>query len=235
MSVFDSYSESYNQISGEITREISALANGDADAQDRIEPLLEDATSALKQMQIALRSAPPDQRDHWRSVHRRYADDLRELREEVARAKRRNMRSELFSGHSHTVDIEMDEANENTSAAHRRYAEVGRTEQRSTMQLRQAHRDLVNTEEVAHDTIVDLRRQRQVIEDVADNLDESLSLLGRAKRTLRIIHRRNVQEQLLWICVIIVLLTCISLLFYFKIIHRGGKNSDSGGKDSPQQ
>ncbi len=93
---------------------------------------------------------------------------------------------------------------------------VTSTAERGRERLRETNRTLISTIETGQTALLTLDDQKSQMIRVRDNLDETDSVLGRAGKVLKTMARRAIANRVLMIGIILVLLTTIFLIVYFR-------------------
>jgi vesicle transport through interaction with t-SNAREs protein 1 len=103
----------------------------------------------------------------------------------------------------------------------------------STQKLREAHRTVIETEEIGASIMGDLASQRQTLMHSMGALKGTGERLERSRRIIAAIGRRAWQNRaIMW--VMIGMLVLLVLLLLFTLVHRGG-GAASGGPEPPAE
>ena len=161
-------------------------------------------------MKHEVNSIPTNIQQKWREKIELYDNDYKQLRNDFERATNNANRNTLLVGAN-------DPNNIGLNSDRQRLIGMNVIERNNTDTLKETMKQLNDTEQIADDTMVELHNQRSVIEKIKKKLGSGNVLLGRMGRTITRMNRRQAMMRLLWCFVILVLITIIALIIYFKV------------------
>ena len=134
-----------------------------------------------------------------------FGSDLTNLKRDFERAKE--------SGTREFIRID-DSLSDDTV----RLMEVDEREKKNLDTLRQSHVELISTVDTGASVMIDLKRQRETMERVNNNLWEAGDLYATARGIVSRMLRRDCMMSLLWAAVGGLLLTAIVVIIYYKAV-----------------
>lgn len=217
--LFDGYAEEFSAFCASIG---SAIGNareqtGDArrEAQSAAEHDFGRAEEMLQQMDLEARSAGKG--DAGRQLQARVKasrSELNVLRASLKQAMAAAPRDALLGGTS--------SGDEGVDDQRARLLRMGNRMDESTCRLQQAHRTVLETENIGASILGDLRAQRDTLTHAAGTLQRANEGLARSKRTLASITRRALGNKLLMWAMIVLLSAAVVLLLYVQLFGMPG-------------
>ncbi|KAH7887848.1 vesicle transport v-SNARE protein N-terminus-domain-containing protein [Phlebopus sp. FC_14] len=219
--LFDSYEQDFRQIIGSIR---SKLDGDDKDergeerkaALRRVEMELDEADEMISQMEIEIQGIP-------QSIKPQYQTRLRSAKADLTRYKK--LSKELHSQFSR-VDLlalparigtpTSDEPYGATSDRARLLAGTATLED-GTRRLQESQRIALETEDQGAEILVNLRAQREQIENARDTLRTADTAIDRASGTLKKMIRRMYQQRVVTVAIIVVLVLLIGIIIWEKL------------------
>jgi len=225
--VFSSYLEEQAELCANAGRAIASLrAEADMDArraaQTSAEAELVKADELMQQMDLEARSAPKPEAKELQSR-------VKTCRSEVG-ALRASLKQAIISGPPRSAGggcSSGDEAGDST-AERARLLKMGERLHDGTSKLKQAHKTVLETEQIGISILGDLKSQRETIMHSTGTLQRANESLARSKRTLSAIGRRAFANKLIMWVLIILLGAAVLLLMYLQIFGMGGGGDGSG-------
>ena len=228
-SVFQGYLDEHADLCAKVGRAIATLREESTiDARRKAQSLaqeeLQKADELIRQMDLETRSAAKSDLHALQARTKASREELASLREALKQAvcsgpMTRTERGSASSG---------DEAGE-LVAERARLLKMGERIHESTNKLQQAHRTVLETEEIGISIMGDLRTQRDTIMHAAGTLQGANESLARSKRTLATIGRRALANKALMWCMIIMLGSAVVLLLYLQLF--GFDSQSSSGSN----
>jgi len=232
MTLLSSYIEEHAELCADAGRAIAQLraeADGEArrSAQAAAQAELGKAEELLQQMELEIRSAPKEERQGLQSR-------VRSCRDEVS-AMKASLKQAIISGPPHAADRRSgaggcssgDEAGDST-AERARLLKIGERLHDGTNKLQQAHKTVLETEQIGISILGDLKSQRETIMHSSGTLQRANESLARSKRTLTAIGRRAFANRMLMWLLIVLLGGAVLLLAWLELFGVGG--SGGGGE-----
>lgn len=207
MSIFDAYDQEYNSLSRDIIRsigELKNLSNGSEKVSSsirHIDALISQSSDLIKQMEIEVRSHDSGTRRALGEKLSEYKKSLSSLRSDFERAKEQAQRSSLIG--------------EKSSADRQRLLNVNDKLDRQNDMILNAHRTVMETEDVGIEIASELKRNREKIESARSKATEFSGITDSARRILSSMQRRDVQQRFIIGFIAIVLIIAIGITIYF--------------------
>ncbi|KAK0490995.1 vesicle transport v-snare protein vti1 [Armillaria novae-zelandiae] len=216
-SLFDSYEQDYKQLIDALRPKLDP-ADTTQNAEQRSATLrraemeLDEADEMVSQMDIEIQGIP-------QSIRAQYHTRMRDAKAELARYKKllkeRNARTALLSSASGPAFASSDEPY-GVSDRTRLLAGTALLDD-GTKRLQDSHRIALETEEQGADILMNLRTQREQIENSRDVLQRADSSIDRASKTLKGMIRRMYQQRVVTGAIIGVLLLLIIIIVWEKL------------------
>jgi len=210
--MLEDYDKEIQETSASISRKISMLKSTEKskDLITEIKHELEQCRSSVRNMELEMRGLDKNLKAKWDDRVNRYKTDLKTLQRDFDRDKEIAQRNELFPG-------ARDAANTTTTDEQARLILTVEQARKDTDILRESAQQLHGTEKQAMEIGQELVEQKNKIARVRDNLGEGNTVLGRVGRVLGRMRRRQAMMSVMWCFVIIIILTVIGLVIYFKV------------------
>ncbi|KAJ8463076.1 hypothetical protein ONZ45_g17711 [Pleurotus djamor] len=191
-SLFDSYEQDFKQF----IETIKPKLEGDAESGEqrkaslrRVEMELDEADEMVAQMDIEIQGIPQSIRPQYQSRLRTAKADLSRYKKLLKEAQTQMARSDLFSS-SASAPFSGDPYVDNSDRA-RLLAGTSLLES-GTKRLQESQRIALETESQGADILLNLRQQREQIENSRNTLQMADSAIDRASGTLKKMIRRQV-------------------------------------------
>ncbi|KAJ8086488.1 t-SNARE VTI1 [Marasmius tenuissimus] len=219
-SLFDSYEQDFKQFIGTIREKLEADHDNDPEqskaALRRVEMELDEADEMVSQMDIEIQGIP-------QSLRPKYQARLREAKQELSRYKAQSKevnaklaRSSLLSSSSRPGYTSSDEPYGPTSDRTRLLAGTAMLEDGSK-RLQESQRVALETEEQGADILMNLRMQREQIENSRNTLEIANTSVDRASNTLKGMIRRMYQQRVVTGAIIGILILLIIIVVWGRL------------------
>ncbi|KAG7097085.1 hypothetical protein E1B28_004471 [Marasmius oreades] len=222
-SLFDSYEQDFKQFIIQIREKLEADHDNDTEqrkaALRRVEMNLEEADEMVSQMDIEIQGIP-------QSLRSQYQTRLREAKQELSRYKAMSKdlnsklsRSSLLSSSSRPGSFPTSDdpyGGGPTSDRTRLLAGTALLED-GTKRLQESQRTALETEEQGADILMNLRMQREQIENSRNTLEIANSSVNRASNTLKGMIRRMYQQRVVTGAIIAILVLLIVIVVWGKL------------------
>ncbi|ETO29936.1 hypothetical protein RFI_07183 [Reticulomyxa filosa] len=203
------------------TRKISSLKKTEKSRGliDGITSDLSECQQTVRNMELELRSLDPNTKSKWQDRVNRYKTDLKTLQQDFDREKEIAQRSELFPGAKDAANeilLNWKKKKGTTTDEQARLISTADQSRKDTDMLRDSAKQLHDTEQQAMEISGELVEQKNRINNIRKNLGEGNTVLGRVGRVLGRMGRRQAMMSVMWCFIIIIILTVIALIIYFK-------------------
>mmetsp|Transcript_24435 Transcript_24435/g.26712 ORF Transcript_24435/g.26712 Transcript_24435/m.26712 type:complete len:208 (-) Transcript_24435:65-688(-) len=198
MSIFDAYDQEFRALSQDINKNLTEIKNesGKAGSSSRlVEGLLSQCGDLIKQMEVEVRSHDPATRKVLNEKVTNYKKSLTSMKSDFERIKEQASRSELIGEKSGEQRQRLLNANDKLS--------------RQNEMIANAHRTVMETEDVANDITQELARNREKIDSSRAKAGEFSAITDSARRVLASMSRRDVRQRYLVFFIAIVLIIAI--------------------------
>ncbi|KAL0070866.1 t-SNARE VTI1 [Marasmius tenuissimus] len=213
-SLFDSYEQDFKQFIGTIREKLEA--DHDNDPESGQGELTVAFTVQVSQMDIEIQGIP-------QSLRPKYQARLREAKQELSRYKAQSKevnaklaRSSLLSSSSRPGYTSSDEPYGPTSDRTRLLAGTAMLEDGSK-RLQDSQRVALETEEQGADILMNLRMQREQIENSRNTLEIANTSVDRASNTLKGMIRRMYQQRVVTGAIIGILILLIIIVVWGRL------------------
>jgi len=217
--LFDSYEQDFQQILGAIREKLDGDGKGEGEqrkaALRRVEMELDEADEMVSQMEIEIQGIPQSIRPQYQVRLRSAKADLIRYKKSCKELYTQLSRSDLL-GSSGGVPSSSDDPYGSTSDRTRLLAGTARLEE-GTRRLQDSQRIALETEEQGADILMNLRTQREQIENSRDTLRTADTSIDRASGTLKKMIRRMYQQRIVTGAIILVLVLLIGIILWEKL------------------
>ncbi|KAK0486933.1 vesicle transport v-SNARE protein N-terminus-domain-containing protein [Armillaria luteobubalina] len=216
-SLFDSYEQDYKQLIDALRPKLDGDDKGENAEQRkatlrRAEMELDEADEMVSQMDIEIQGIP-------QSIRAQYQTRMRDAKAELSRYKKLlkelNSRTALLSSSSGPAFASSDEPY-GVSDRTRLLAGTALLDD-GTKRLQDSHRIALETEEQGADILMNLRTQREQIENSRNVIQRADSSIDRASKTLKGMIRRMYQQRVVTGAIIGVLILLIIIIVWEKL------------------
>ncbi|TFK43644.1 vesicle transport v-SNARE protein N-terminus-domain-containing protein [Crucibulum laeve] len=217
--LFDSYEQDFQQFILTIGEKLEGDGKDERAEQRkttlrRVEMELDEADEMVSQMEIEIQGIP-------QSVRAQYHTRLRTAKSELARYKKlmndvrtQLARADLLS--SSSPQYNSDDPYGSNSDRTRLLAGTALLED-GTKRLQDSHRIALETEDQGAEILMNLRGQREQIENSRNTLQRADMSIDRASNTLKKMIRRMYQQRVVTAAIIIVLVLLIGIIIWEKL------------------
>jgi len=206
MSIFDEYNREFMTISQDITKNVNELRDltpGDSAVKDisaKIESLMTQNKSLIKQMEVEARSHDPATRKALTEKVNTYRKSLTTLSSDFEKAKEKAERSALIG--------------EASAADRQRLLNVNDTISNQNETIRRALQTVEETEEVGQEIIKELGRNREKIHGAQSKVNDFAGLNDSARRLIAAMSRRDIQQRMILAGVAFLLMIAVGVVIY---------------------
>lgn len=200
-----SYEQDFSRYLANANKKISALS-GPGNAEPIIKDVktdLMEAEKCLKQFENELRTSPPNIANQYQQRLKRHQDNLAQLKRTVANEDQRRQRRDL-------VGPGADDPRERLLAGNEVLQDTGETLDR-TLKLG------LDSEQIANDTLNDLKRQRGQIIGINEKVNDVGTNVHAANRVIGRMDRRRIWMKLMMLVTIVLLLIANVVVLYLKL------------------
>ncbi|KAL4075955.1 vesicle transport v-SNARE protein N-terminus-domain-containing protein [Scleroderma yunnanense] len=219
--LFDSYEQDFRQIIDSVRIKLDGDGRDERGEQRkaalrRADMELDEADEMISQMEIEIQGIP-------QSIRQQYQIGLRTAKGDLTRYKKLSKdqhsqfsRAELLASPGRVGSPSSDEPYGSTSDRTRLLAGTATLEDGSR-RLQESQRIALETEDQGAEILVNLRSQREQIENARDTLRTADSSIDRASGTLKKMIRRMYQQRVVTAAIIILLVLLIGIIIYEKL------------------
>ena len=200
-----SYEQDFSRFLANANKKVSALSgpgNADAIVKDIKTDLME-AEKCLKQFENELRSSPANIANQYQQRLKRHQDNLSQLKRTLNNEDQRRQRKDLMGAGS-------DDPREKLLSANEILQDTGESLDR-TLKLG------LDSEQLANDTLNDLKRQRGQIIGINEKVNDVGTNVNSANRVIGRMDRRRIWMKLLMLVTIVLLLIANAVVLYIKL------------------
>ncbi|KAI6047288.1 vesicle transport v-snare protein vti1 [Pisolithus marmoratus] len=205
--LFDSYEQDFRQTIESVRAKLDGDTRDERGEQRkaalrRADMELEEADEMVSQMEIEIQGIP-------QSIKPQFQTRLRAAKTDLTRFKK--LSKDLHSQFSRTELLASPGRVESRLLAGTTTLEDG------TRRLQESHRVALETEDQGAEILMNLRAQREQIENARDTLHTADTSIDRAAGTLKKMIRRMKQQRVVTVAIIIVLVLLIAIIIYEKL------------------
>ncbi|KAJ3511499.1 hypothetical protein NLJ89_g4061 [Agrocybe chaxingu] len=218
--LFDSYEQDFRQFIETIKEKLESSGT-DANGEQmkvtlrRAEMDLDEADEMVSQMEIEIQGIPQSVRAQYHARLRTCKADLSQYKKLLADSRAQLARADLLSS-SNNAYSSSDDPYSSSSDRTRLLAGTNALEQ-GTKRLQQSQQLALETENQGADILMNLRTQREQIENSRNTLERADLAIDRASSTLKQMVRRMYQQRAVTIGIIAVLTTLIIVIAWEKL------------------
>ncbi|KAG6837537.1 hypothetical protein H0H93_007718 [Arthromyces matolae] len=218
--LFDSYEQDFQQFIKIIGKKLDSEVSNNERGEERkatlrrVEMELDEADEMVSQMEIEIQGIPQSIRAEYHKRLRTAKADLARYKKLLKDQRASVARSDLLSS-SQSFTTSDEPYGENSDRA-RLLAGTMRLED-GTKRLQESQRIALETENQGADILLNLRRQREQIENARDTLHTADSSIDRASNTLKKMIRTMYKQRVVTAAIIVVLLLLIGLIVWSKV------------------
>ncbi|KIM46299.1 hypothetical protein M413DRAFT_441386 [Hebeloma cylindrosporum] len=217
--LFESYEQDFRQFIETIQEKLEDNGGNDKEKRKsnlrRVQMELEEADEMVSQMEIEIQGIPQSVRAQYHSRLRSAKADLSKHKKLLADAQAQLARSDLLSS-SNNAYPSSDEPYGPSSDRTRLLAGTALLEEGSK-RLQQSQQIALETENQGADILMNLRTQREQIENSRNTLQQADLAIDRASGTLKKMVRRMYQQRAITIGIISVLVLLIIVIAWEKL------------------
>ncbi|CAA7259658.1 unnamed protein product [Cyclocybe aegerita] len=218
--LFDSYEQDFRQFIETIKENLESSeteANGEQKKATlrRAEMDLDEADEMVSQMEIEIQGIPQSVRAQYHTRLRAAKADLSRYKKLLADSRAQLARADLLSSSNNAYSSSDDPYNSSSDRT-RLLAGTNALEQ-GTKRLQQSQQLALETENQGADILMNLRTQREQIENSRNTLERADLAIDRASSTLKQMVRRMYQQRAVTIGIVAVLITLIVVIAWEKL------------------
>lgn len=215
--IFEEYLEEHKDICASITRSIDVVRERSGDArraaQAEADDGLQKGNENVQQMELEARTGSGKEMITKAKACKAELATLKTTLRQAAASVPASARAELLGGSSG------DEAGDDQRATLLR---MGETMQAGTSKLHQAHKTILEAEEMGASIMGDLKSQRETMLHATGALQRANEGLDRSKRMLNAIARRARDNKMIMWALIVMLFVGVLFLGYVQFVGFGG-------------
>lgn len=214
-SLMDSFEQQFASLTADITTKTGRIPNltkGDKKVLvNQVEKHLEEAQELMEQMDLEVKSMPPNDRPKYQNRMKSYHAEFNRLNKELKHAKIAfsddvYSREELFGEDISSFEDQKIQLLDNTERL-----------ERSSRKLHSGYKIAIETEQIGAEILNDLHSQRETIQKATEKLRETDNDLYKSSRILSGMIRRIIQNRLILFVVGSIMLCVIVTAIYFII------------------
>ncbi|KAF9075955.1 vesicle transport v-snare protein vti1 [Rhodocollybia butyracea] len=217
--LFDSYEQDFKQFIQIISEKLEADENQDGEQRKatlrRVEMELDEADEMVSQMDIEIQGIPQSLRPGYQTRLRTAKADLSRFKKMFKDVSAQLARASLL-GSSSPRPYSSDDPYGSSTDRSRLLAGTAILED-GTKRLQDSHRLALETEEQGADILLNLRQQREQIENSRGTLEMANSSISRASNTLTGMIRRMYQQRFVTGAIIAILVLLIIIVVWSKL------------------
>jgi len=215
--LFDSYEQDFRQLVDSIKEKLEGDAKGERTEQRkaglrRAEMELEEADEMVSQMEIEIQGIPQSLKSQYQTGLRTAKADLSRYKKLFKDSQGQLARSDLLSSGQPTSDEPYGATSDRT-----RLLSGTALLEDGTRRLQESQRIALETEDQGADILMNLRQQREQIENSRNILHTADTSIDRASGTLKKMIRRMYQQRVVTASIIIVLVLLIAIIMWEKL------------------
>ncbi|KAG9317579.1 vesicle transport v-SNARE protein N-terminus-domain-containing protein [Chiua virens] len=184
----------------------------------RVEMELDEADEMISQMEIEIQGIPQSLRPQYQARLRTAKADLTRYKKISKDLHTQFSRAELLASPGRVGTPTSDEPYGPTSDRTRLLTGTATLED-GTRRLQDSQRIALETEDQGAEILVNLRAQREQIENARDTLRTADTAIDRASGTLRKMIRRMYQQRVVTAAIIVLLVLLIGIIIWEKLFH----------------
>ncbi|KIY46626.1 vesicle transport v-snare protein vti1 [Fistulina hepatica ATCC 64428] len=220
--LFDSYELEFQQFIESIRDKLESSSNDDPEQGEqrqaslrRTEMELEEADEMVSQMEIEIQGIPQSLRPQYQTRLRTAKADLTLYKKRAKELSHKLNRADLFTPKDPYGTSASDDPYSDSDRA--RLLAGTQLLEDGTRRLQESQRIAVETETQGADILLNLRSQREQIENSRGTLESTESNIHRAAGTLKQMIRRMYQQRIVTAAIIVVLILLIVVIIYEKL------------------
>ncbi|GLB33695.1 putative vesicle transport v-SNARE protein N-terminus [Lyophyllum shimeji] len=219
--LFESYEQDFQQFIATIGRKLEGEERANERGEERkttlrrVEMELDEADEMVSQMEIEIQGIPQSIRAEYLARLRTAKADLARYKKLLKEQRAQVARSDLLSSSSPPYTSSDDPYGTNNDRA-RLLAGTTRLEDGSK-RLQESQRIALETENQGAEILMNLRTQREQIENARTTLHAADSSIDRASNTLKKMIRQMYKQRVITAAIILILVLLIGLIVWSKV------------------
>ncbi|KIK99269.1 hypothetical protein PAXRUDRAFT_822965 [Paxillus rubicundulus Ve08.2h10] len=219
--LFDTYEQDFRQIVDSIRSKLDGDGRDERGEQRRaalrrVEMELDEADEMISQMEIEIQGIPQSIKPQFQTRLRSAKADLTRFKKMSKDLHTQFSRADLLGSPGRTGIPTSDEPYGQTSDRTRLLAGTTTLED-GTRRLQDSQRIALETEDQGAEILMNLRTQREQIENARDTLRTADTAIDRASGTLKKMIRRMYQQRVVTAAIIVVLVLLIAIIIWEKL------------------
>ncbi|KAF8558863.1 V-snare-domain-containing protein [Imleria badia] len=219
--LFDTYEQDFRQILDSVRSKLDGDGKEERGEQRRtalrrVEMELDEADEMISQMEIEIQGIPQSLRPQYQTRLRTAKADLTRFKKTSKDLHTQFSRADLLASPGRVGTPTSDEPYGATSDRTRLLAGTATLED-GTRRLQDSHRIALETEDQGADILMNLRAQREQIENARDTLRTADTSIDRASGTLKKMIRRMYQQRVVTAAIIVFLVLLIGIIIWEKL------------------
>ncbi|KIJ70205.1 hypothetical protein HYDPIDRAFT_104881 [Hydnomerulius pinastri MD-312] len=219
--LFDSYEQDFRQIIDSIRTKLDGDGKDERGEQRkaalrRVEMELDEADEMISQMEIEIQGIPQSLKPQYQTRLRTAKGDLTRFKKLSKDLHMQFSRSDLLASPGRVGTPTSDDPYGTTSDRTRLLAGNATLED-GTRRLQESQRIALETEDQGAEILMNLRAQREQIENARDTLRTADTAIDRASGTLKKMIRRMYQQRVVTAAIIVVLVLLIAIIIWEKL------------------
>jgi len=222
--LFDSYEQDFIQFIETIRERLDTTNSEDVKNEQkrstlsRVERELDEADEMVSQMEIEIQSIPSSIRSQYHTRLRSAKADLQKYKKLLADSRTQLARADLLSSKANpTGGYSSSDDPYATSSDRTRLLAGTEILEQGTKRLQQSQQLALETENQGAEILVNLRSQREQIDNSRDTLQRADLAIDRASSTLKQMVRRMYQQRAVTAAIIAVLVILIIVISWEKL------------------
>jgi len=221
--LFDSYEQDFQQFIETIREKLEGEGSGDGSEQRkavlrRVEMELDEADEMVSQMEIEIQGIPQSVRAQYHTRLRTAKADLSRYKKLLKDQNSHVARSDLLSSPRPFGAAVSDDPYAPSSDSDRTRLLAGTAMlEDGTKRLQESRQIALETETQGADILLNLRTQREQIENARSTLHTADSNIDRASGTLKKMIRQMYKQRVVTAAIIVVLILLISIIIWEKL------------------
>ncbi|XP_065652326.1 vesicle transport through interaction with t-SNAREs homolog 1A isoform X2 [Hydra vulgaris] len=214
--LFSDYEKHFGIITADIVAKTNKLPNVQGDEKRElvtsVDQKFDDAQELLEQMDLEVRTLSAEHKQKCSIKLKNYKAELKNLEQNMKKAKfafsnQDLLRSELLRGDDgpHSEDQRSNLLDNSTRL------------ERSNRRLEEGYKICLETEQIGHEIMDNLSRDRETMTRTRDRLRTTNTDLSKSSRILTAMMRRVIQNRILLVFVCLCLVSVIIVVIYFAV------------------
>jgi len=219
--LFDSYEQDFKQFIETIHEKLQVNEGSDKEQRKaslrRVEMELDEADEMVSQMEIEIQGIPQSVRAQYQTRLRSSKAELTKHKKLLAESRTQLARADLLSSSSNAGTYSSSDEPYGPSSDRTRLLAGNNLLEEGSKRLQQSQQIAIETENQGADILMNLRQQREQIENSRNTLQRADLAIDRASGTLKKMVRRMYQQRAVTISIVVVLALLIIIIVWEKL------------------